>query len=51
MHFILEFRFVKQDADWLSPAYGHDVCFMGAYDANHRGWPRFLADYEALMEQ
>ena len=51
VHFILEFRFVKQDADWLSPAYGHDVCFIGAYDANRRGWPRFFADYEALMQE
>ena len=49
VHFILEFRFVKQDHDWLSPAYGHDVCFIGAYDANRHGWPRFLRDYEELM--
>ena len=28
-----------------------DVCFIGAYDANRRGWPRFLNDYEELMQQ
>jgi FAD/FMN-containing dehydrogenase len=49
VHFILEFRFVHKDSDWLSPAYERDVCYIGAYDANRRGWPRFLRDYEELM--
>lgn len=51
VHFILEFRFVRRDTAWLSPAYEQDVCFIGAYDANRRGWPRFLADYEELMQK
>lgn len=51
VHFILEFRFVKKDAAWLSPAYERDVCFIGAYDANRRGWPAFRRDYEELMQR
>lgn len=49
VHFILELRFVKKDSAWLSPAYERDVCFIGAYDANRRGWPGFRRDYEELM--
>lgn len=51
VHFILEFRFVRRDTAWLSPAYDRDVCFIGAYDANRRGWPGFLSDYEELMQR
>lgn len=51
VHFIMEFRFVRGDTAWLSPAYERDVCFIGAYDANRRGWPGFLRDYEALMQR
>jgi L-gulonolactone oxidase len=51
VHFILEFRPVRADTAWLSPAYGEDVCFIGAYDANRRGWPRFFAAYERLMRR
>ncbi|HRI53013.1 MAG TPA: D-arabinono-1,4-lactone oxidase [Pseudomonadota bacterium] len=49
VHFILELRFVKGDSAWLSPAYGGEVCFIGAYDANRRGWPGFRRDFEELM--
>ncbi|MBX7183128.1 MAG: FAD-binding protein [Bacteroidia bacterium] len=49
VNFITEVRFVKADDNWLSPAYGKDVCYIGGYMSGDQGWPEFLSDYEDLM--
>lgn len=36
VNFIVEARFVKGDGGWMSPAYGGDVCQLGAYCYGHR---------------
>jgi FAD/FMN-containing dehydrogenase len=48
--FPLEVRFVKGDANWLSPAYGGDTCQIGAYttDGPHRD--RYFAGFWEAME-
>jgi L-gulonolactone oxidase len=33
VNFLVEVRFVRGDAGWLSPAHGGDVCQLGAYAA------------------
>jgi FAD/FMN-containing dehydrogenase len=48
--FPLEVRFVKGDANWLSPAYGGDTCQIGAYttDGPHRD--RYFAGFWDAMQ-
>ncbi|HUR14912.1 MAG TPA: D-arabinono-1,4-lactone oxidase [Mycobacteriales bacterium] len=48
--FPLEVRFVRGDANWLSPAYGGDTCQIGAYatDGPHRA--RYFAGFWEAMD-
>ena len=48
INFIQEIRFVKGDEFALSPCYGRDSVYVGAYNADNRDWDRLLADFEAL---
>jgi L-gulonolactone oxidase len=46
INFIQEIRFVKGDDFSLSPCYGRDSVYVGAYNADDRGWDELLADFE-----
>ncbi|MCB9204234.1 MAG: FAD-binding protein [Flavobacteriales bacterium] len=46
MNFIQEIRFVKGDDFALSPCNGRDSVYVGAYNADNRGWDELLADFE-----
>lgn len=48
INFIQEIRFVKGDDFDLSPCYGRDSVYVGAYNADNRGWNELLADFEEL---
>ncbi|MBZ0270448.1 FAD-binding protein [bacterium] len=47
--FILEVRFVRGDAPWLSPAHGRDSCYLGAFQHHGMPWDDFFHDFEARM--
>lgn len=49
INFVLEVRFVKGDAIPLSPAFGRDVCYLGAYKAGNHDWFRYLAAFEKII--
>jgi len=49
INFVVEVRFVKGDDNWLSPVYGRDSAYIGAYFSGYRGWPEYLQRFEALM--
>lgn len=46
INFIQEIRFVKGDDFALSPCHGRDSVYVGAYNADNRGWDELLADFE-----
>jgi FAD-linked oxidoreductase len=46
INFIQEIRFVKGDDFALSPCHGRDSVYVGAYNADNRGWNELLADFE-----
>jgi FAD/FMN-containing dehydrogenase len=48
INFIQEIRFVRGDDFALSPCYGRDSVYVGAYNADNRGWNELLADFEEL---
>jgi FAD-linked oxidoreductase len=48
INFIQEVRFVKGDEYGLSPCFGRDSVYVGAYNADDRGWEELLSDFEAL---
>lgn len=48
INFIQEIRFVKGDDYALSPCYGRDSVYVGAYNADNRGWNELLSDFEEL---
>lgn len=48
INFIQEIRFVKGDDFALSPAHGRDTVYIGAYNADDRGWNELLSDFEEL---
>lgn len=48
INFIQEIRFVKGDDFALSPCHGRDSVYVGAYNADDRGWEELLADFEGL---
>ena len=48
INFIQEIRFVKGDDFALSPCYGRDSVYVGAYNADNRGWDELLSDFEEL---
>ncbi|KAI9593013.1 D-arabinono-1,4-lactone oxidase-domain-containing protein [Syncephalis fuscata] len=53
VHFPIEIRFVAKDDIWLSPAQGHDVCYIGVimYRPYNKPVPykRFWKEYERIM--
>lgn len=49
INFIVEVRFVKADDSWLSPAYGRDSCYIGAYQHGNRYWKTYRNEFEELM--
>lgn len=48
INFIQEIRFTKADNYALSPAYGRNTMWLGAYNADNFGWNELLADFEKL---
>ena len=48
INFIQEIRFVKGDDFALSPCYSRDSVYVGAYNADNRGWDELLSDFEEL---
>lgn len=48
INFIQEIRFVKGDDFALSPCFGRDSVYVGAYNADNRGWDELLSDFEEL---
>lgn len=49
VNFLMEVRFVKSDDCFLSPAYGRDTCYIGAYKAGDKGWKEYLEGFEEIM--
>jgi FAD/FMN-containing dehydrogenase len=45
-NFIQEIRFTKSDNFWMSPCYGRDTIWIGAYNHEDAQWPNILADFE-----
>lgn len=48
INFIQEIRFVKGDEFALSPCYGRDSVYVGAYNADNNGWQELLTDFDEL---
>ena len=48
INFIQEIRFVKGDDFALSPCYGRDSVYVGAYNADNQGWDELLSDFEQM---
>ena len=48
LNFIQEIRFTKADDFALSPCYKRNTIWLGAYNADNRGWPELLHDFEQL---
>ena len=48
INFIQEIRFVKGDDYALSPCYGRDSVYVGAYNADNNGWDELLLDFEQM---
>ena len=48
INFIQEIRFVKGDDYALSPCYGRDSVYVGAYNADNNGWTELLSDFEQM---
>lgn len=51
VNFIVELRFVAADDSWLSPAYGRDSCYVGAYIAGGPHEQIYLDEFEKRMLQ
>lgn len=51
VNFPFEVRFVAADDIPLSPAFGRDSCYLGAYVASRKWAPAYFADFEALMAE
>jgi FAD/FMN-containing dehydrogenase len=49
-NFPFEMRFVKGDANWLSPAYGDDTCQIGAYTTDGPDRERYFAGFWEAMQ-
>jgi len=49
VNFLMEVRFVKADDCLISPAFGRDTCYIGAYKAGDRGWKEYLHGFEEIM--
>lgn len=50
VNFVVELRFVAADEAWMSPAFGRDTAYVGAYMARARGIERYFAEFERLMQ-
>jgi FAD/FMN-containing dehydrogenase len=48
-NFPLEVRFVKGDTTWMSPAYGGDVCQIGAYTTNGPHRERYFTGFWEVL--
>lgn len=51
INFLQEIRFTKADNYALSPCYGRDTMWLGAYNADNFGWNELLADFELLAKK
>jgi len=49
VNFVMEIRFVKGDDAWMSPAYGRDTCYIGAYMAESADRQAYFEGFEAIM--
>jgi FAD-linked oxidoreductase len=49
VNFVVELRFVAADRAWMSPAYGRDSAYVGAYMARAEGIDRYFAAFEREM--
>lgn len=47
----LEVRFVAADQNMLSPAYGRDTCYLGAYTYGEHSAQTYFAEFEAAMKK
>lgn len=50
VNFVVEVRFAKSDAIWLSPACGRDTCFIGGYLYGDKRWQAYFALFERVMK-
>lgn len=48
INFIQEIRFTKADEYALSPCYGRNTMWLGAYNADNFGWEELMSDFESL---
>lgn len=51
INFIQEIRFTKADEYALSGCYGRDTIWLGAYNADNRGWSELMNDFETLAKK
>lgn len=51
INFIQEIRFTKGDDFALSGCYGRDTIWLGAYNADNRGWNELQNDFEVLAKK
>ena len=49
VNFVVELRFVAADTAWLSPAFGRDTVYVGAYMARAAGLERYFHAFEQEM--
>lgn len=48
LNFIQEIRFTQADTYALSPCYNRHTVWLGAYNADNRGWQKLLGDFQQL---
>lgn len=48
INFIQEIRFTQADEYALSPCYGRNTMWLGAYNADNFGWQELMEDFETL---
>lgn len=51
INFIQEIRFTKGDEYALSPCFGRNTMWLGAYNADNFGWKELLSDFETLAKK
>lgn len=51
INFIQEIRFTKADDYALSPGYGRNTIWLGAYNADNYGWEELKSDFEQLAKK
>lgn len=51
VNFPVEVRFVREDASWMSPAYGRPTVQIGAYMTDGPGRERFFGAFERLAHE